>query len=102
MRKVWIEVALNGAWSRKLQPRIPDTVEGNGTVYVATRYDVAIHVRLVLPMAIRVPSFFEQVNPLWPPYLLRDTMRIAEYLGVPFGWPMPDPIVQEWPSRRVA
>ena len=27
MRKVWIEVALNGAWSRKLQPRIPDTVD---------------------------------------------------------------------------
>jgi 3-keto-5-aminohexanoate cleavage enzyme len=27
MLKVWIEVALNGAWSRKLQPRIPDTVE---------------------------------------------------------------------------
>src|SRR4051812_3040519 len=27
MRKVWIEVALNGAWSRKLQPRIPDSVE---------------------------------------------------------------------------
>jgi uncharacterized protein (DUF849 family) len=27
MAKVWIEVALNGAWSRKLQPRIPDTVE---------------------------------------------------------------------------
>ena len=27
MHKVWIEVALNGAWSRKLQPGIPDTVE---------------------------------------------------------------------------
>lgn len=27
MRKVWIEVALNGAWSRKHQPGIPDTVE---------------------------------------------------------------------------
>src|SRR5262245_62424453 len=27
MRKVWIEVALNGAWSRRLQPGIPDTVE---------------------------------------------------------------------------
>jgi hypothetical protein len=27
MRKVWIEVALNGAWSRALQPGIPDTVE---------------------------------------------------------------------------
>jgi uncharacterized protein (DUF849 family) len=27
MRKVWIEVALNGAWSRKLQPGIPDTID---------------------------------------------------------------------------
>ncbi|MBV8405989.1 MAG: 3-keto-5-aminohexanoate cleavage protein [Alphaproteobacteria bacterium] len=27
MRKVWIEVALNGAWSRKLQPGIPDTLD---------------------------------------------------------------------------
>ena len=27
MRKVWIEVALNGAWSRKFQPGIPDTIE---------------------------------------------------------------------------
>lgn len=26
-RKVWIEVALNGPWSRKLQPGIPDTVD---------------------------------------------------------------------------
>ena len=27
MRKVWIEVALNGPWSRARQPGIPDTVE---------------------------------------------------------------------------
>jgi 3-keto-5-aminohexanoate cleavage enzyme len=27
LRKVWIEVALNGPWSRALQPGIPDTVE---------------------------------------------------------------------------
>src|SRR5262245_56024166 len=27
MRKVWIEAALNGAWSRTLQPGIPDTIE---------------------------------------------------------------------------
>ena len=26
-RKVWIEAALNGAWSRALQPGIPDTIE---------------------------------------------------------------------------
>jgi uncharacterized protein (DUF849 family) len=27
MRKIWIEAALNGPWSRKLQPGIPDTIE---------------------------------------------------------------------------
>jgi 3-keto-5-aminohexanoate cleavage enzyme len=27
MRKVWIEAALNGAWSRALQPAIPDTID---------------------------------------------------------------------------
>src|ERR1700741_2350223 len=27
VRKVWIEVALNGPWSRALQPGIPDTVQ---------------------------------------------------------------------------
>lgn len=27
MRKVWIEVALNGPWTRALQPGIPDTVD---------------------------------------------------------------------------
>jgi hypothetical protein len=34
------------------------------------------------PVAIRVPEFFEQMNALWPPYLLRDTMLIAEQLGM--------------------
>ncbi|HWB43822.1 MAG TPA: 3-keto-5-aminohexanoate cleavage protein [Hyphomicrobiaceae bacterium] len=27
MRKVWVEAALNGPWSRKRQPGIPDTIE---------------------------------------------------------------------------
>src|SRR5262245_63686321 len=71
-------------------------------VRLAADYDVAVNVRVVLPIAVRIPGFFEQVNPLWPPYLFRDTMRLAEWLGVPFAWPQPDPIVQEWPSRRVA
>jgi len=29
-------------------------------------------------------------------------MRIAEYEGIPYAWPRPDPIVQEFPSRTVA
>src|SRR5205823_7082902 len=71
-------------------------------VDLVRRFDVDLRVRIVLPIAVRIPGFFEQVNPLWPPYLLRDTMRLAEWLGIPFAWPEPDPIVQEWPSRRVA
>lgn len=65
-------------------------------------YDLEVNVRPVLPLAVRKPEFFEQVNPLWPPYLLRDTVRIAEYLGIDYGWPRPDPVVQEFPSRKIA
>lgn len=70
-------------------------------VALAAGYDVDVRVRLVLPLAIRTPDFFTRVNPLWPPYLLRDTTRVAEFLGIPFGWPRPDPVVQEFPSRRI-
>ena len=65
-------------------------------------FDVEADVRVVYPIAVRLPNFFEQVNPLWPPYVLRDTARIAQMLGIPYGWPRPDPIVEEFASRMVA
>src|SRR5260221_14633713 len=71
-------------------------------VRLAAEYDVEVNVRIVLPIAVRIPGFFDTVNPLWPPYLLRDTMRIAEYEGIPYGWPQPDPIVQDFATRQVA
>jgi 2-hydroxychromene-2-carboxylate isomerase len=71
-------------------------------VQLQREYDLDVDVRPVLPLAVRKPEFFEQVNPLWPPYLLRDTMRIAEFLGLDYGWPRPDPVVQEFPSRKIA
>jgi len=71
-------------------------------VRLAADYLLNVRVRVVLPIAIRDPEFFTRVNPLWPPYLLRDTARIAEREGIPYGWPRPDPIVQEFPSRRIA
>jgi 2-hydroxychromene-2-carboxylate isomerase len=71
-------------------------------VQVHKEYDFDLRVRVVMPLAVRDPGFFERVNPLWPPYLLRDTMRIAEYYGIDFGWPRPDPIVQDFPSRAIA
>ena len=71
-------------------------------VELEARYDLAVHVRPVLPIAVRIDGFFDRVNPLWPPYLLRDTMRIAESLGMPYAWPRPDPIVQDFQTRKVA
>ncbi|MEO6029286.1 MAG: DsbA family protein [Candidatus Binatia bacterium] len=71
-------------------------------VELAAEYDLNVHVRPVLPIAVRIPGFFDTVNPLWPPYVLRDTMRIAQYLGIDYGWPRPDPIVQDYASRQVA
>ncbi len=71
-------------------------------VRLAREHDLEVVVRPVLPLAVRVPGFFERVNPLWPPYLLRDTMRIAEYHGIDYGWPRPDPVVQDYATRAVA
>lgn len=71
-------------------------------VRLAAEYDLDVSVRIVLPLAVRKPGFFATVNPLWPPYLMRDTTRIAEQLDIPYAWPQPDPIVQDYATRRVA
>jgi hypothetical protein len=36
-------------------------------VRLAAEYDVDVNVRAVLPIAVRIPGFFDTVNPLWPP-----------------------------------
>jgi 2-hydroxychromene-2-carboxylate isomerase len=63
-------------------------------VALEQRYDVEVRVRPVLPLAVREPDFFQRVNPLWPPYLIRDTARVAEHHGIDYRWPRPDPVVQ--------
>ena len=66
------------------------------------RYDFEIDLKVVRPIAVRIPGFFKQVNPLWPPYLARDTWRIAERLGIPYRWPRPDPIIMDMAAGEVA
>jgi 2-hydroxychromene-2-carboxylate isomerase len=65
-------------------------------------YDAAASMRIVRPIAVRIPGFFEKVNPLWPPYLAKDCKRIAEMNNIPYRWPRPDPIVQDRETRTVA
>ena len=66
------------------------------------KYDLAFQVKPVYPLAVSDPDFFKRVNPLWPPYLQKDTKRIAQRLNIPFQWPRPDPIVQDMNTRKIA
>lgn len=68
-------------------------------VEMEKEYDLKVNVRPVYPLAVRSGEFFNQVNPLWIPYLMRDTMRIAEMLGLPYRWPRPDPVVVDVQTR---
>lgn len=64
-------------------------------------YDLTINVRPVYPIAVRMDGFFKTVNPMWPPYLLKDTVRIAEMEGLPYRWPSPDPVLMDMASGEV-
>lgn len=64
-------------------------------------YNLRIDVRPVYPLAIRTPEFFEQRHPLWFSYFMRDVHREAEFIGMPFRWPVPDPVVMNPMTRSI-
>ncbi len=68
-------------------------------VALEREYDVRANVRVVYPLAVRTPEFFERNDPLWLPYLIRDVFRSADYLGLPLKWPSPDPVVMDFATR---
>ena len=62
---------------------------------------IDLQIRPVLPLAIRVPDFFARANPMLPPYILRDSLRMAEFHGIPFRWPNPDPVVMQFAPLNI-
>jgi len=70
--------------------------------YLATRrlrewqeqYELKVNLRVVYPIAIRTPEFFDQVQPQWFSYFGTDVFRVAEFLDLPFAVPRPDPVIQ--------
>jgi len=66
----------------------------------ARRYELHLRFRPVYPIAVRTPEFFDRVHPLWPSYFMTDVHRVAEFLGLPFQWARPDPILQEFRDGR--
>ena len=58
-----------------------------------------VNVRVVTPIAVRKPDFFANAQPQWFSYFMRDCHRSAEFVGVPFRWARPDPVVMDPMTR---
>lgn len=65
-------------------------------------YDLTLNLRPVYPLAVREPDFFERSHPNWLRYTFLDMFRVAQFHGIPFGPPRPDPIVQDIKTRQIA
>ena len=68
-------------------------------------YPVQVNFRPVYPIAIRTPEFFQAMPRTGPDrwrYIVHDTERIAERLGIPFAWPEPDPVIMDMTTFEVA
>jgi 2-hydroxychromene-2-carboxylate isomerase len=78
-------------WSYLATPRLADWQQ---------RYQLRVRFRPVYPIAIRTPEFFDNVHPLWFRYFMVDVHRVAQFLELPFQWPRPDPILQDFSGGR--
>lgn len=73
-------------YSYVLLPRIND---------LCRTHDVSIDLRVVHPAAIRNPSYFARMDPLARAYFMKDSARVADFHGMGFRRPVPDPISQD-------
>lgn len=55
-------------------------------------YTLRVQLRVVDPIYIRYPDFFDRAHEKWKPYLLTDLLRYSDYLKIPIALPRPDPI----------
>lgn len=66
-------------------------------------FDVDVRMRIVFPIAVRDPSMlFDPSTRNKALYIVRDSRRRAEFLGLPYAAPDPDPIVQDLESMSIA
>ena len=72
------------------------------TLKLVEEYDLAVNLRPVYPIAVRVPGFFKKASPQFARYIVLDSRRVAEHAGIPFRFPRPDPIVQDMTTLDVA
>lgn len=71
-------------------------------IEIERTFQVFINVRPVYPLAVRKPDFFKTINKKYRRHHNIDSPRMAEYLGMPFRRPVPDPIIQNMETNEVA
>ncbi len=71
-------------------------------VRLAEEYDVEIALRIVYPLAVRLPDYYAGLPPQRRAYFRIDPERVGEFLGVPYAAPDPDPLVIDPQTRRPA
>lgn len=65
-------------------------------------FAVSVSLRPVLPIALRAKStVFDAADKKRPRYIVMDSRRRAAFLGLPFFWPKPDPVVQDLETYEV-
>jgi 2-hydroxychromene-2-carboxylate isomerase len=67
-----------------------------------SEFDMDIRVRHVYPLVMRRKGVIAAADPVWVSYVVKDAPRVAEFQGVPFRWPKPDPLVQDMKTLRLA
>jgi len=65
------------------------------TLTLQAAWDIEINVKIVLPLALRQPEFFDSRGPEWMGYLFRDIIRLAEISGQTLSMPQPDPVITD-------
>ena len=65
-------------------------------------HHVSIDLRIVHPAALRNPAYFDRMDPLARPYFMKDSSRMAEFHGLKFRRPIPDPIDQNPVTLAIA
>ena len=74
-----------------------------GLLQLKKDFDVDVNLRVVLPIAVRSKAaLFDPSNMKPVMYILRDSFRRAEFLGLPYAFPQPDPVVQNRQTFQVA
>jgi len=66
-------------------------------------YDVEVNLRVVFPIAVRSKkALFDPSNLKPVKYIIMDSIRRGQFLGLPMGMPRPDPIVQNMETFELA